>query len=73
MSDQDGENGVIMDSNGQKYRARVDEHGWLAVEMGEMWDGEFHAYDKDEVDMAPRVHLDGTGAQQLVEFIKHNY
>lgn len=37
----------IIDSNGQKYRVGWDEHGYFSIEMGELFEGQFHPA-KDE-------------------------
>lgn len=36
----DFEQARIFDSNGQKYRVGIDEHGWLSIESGEMLEQE---------------------------------
>ena len=51
----------IIDTNGQKYRAGRDEYGWLSIESGEMFEGEFYADDN------PIFSFDAAGAEQLIE------
>lgn len=54
----------IIDTNGQKYRVGRDEYGWLSIESGEMFEGEFYPDDN------PIVSFDPSGAETLIGVAK---
>lgn len=60
---------IIIDVNGQKYRAYWDEYGYLAIEAGEMFEGEFHSYDPG-MEGHNVIQLDPTGAEALLTLIE---
>jgi hypothetical protein len=65
----------IFDSNGTKYRIGYDPHGWITIQVGEMYYDEeaeeekFWPYERDD-DISPQVQMPAALAQEMAEYIE---